>query len=433
MDEKEYKGLEDILQIGPVANKYALWGIKFNPFPRSGTSNINGSDSVNRALKPLDSEIYNGINQFIANALVPNQLEADDQFISATIVGDYGSGKTQLLMYAKSKLNEIRDSQTYLKPYTIYIDNPGGSILEFIGTIISKIGEENTRKYLWNHIIRIIQTRDDIKEQLKPFEPNSNVLFSEMKESINPYSDANTISYKQFIDSFVRPLPLHKKRKFDDLLSDIIQKILNEDTKDSTVAYYFYEFISSDFGINKTWEALTSGSLRQISGKEADVIRYIVKLLKREGYTHVFILVDEFEDLTTGRLSKVQLDNYIHNLRTLLDKHREWCLLFAMNPKALSRLIELSPPLADRITIRRLDINNLNIEETKRVIESYLNLADYKDEFPFTEDALTYINATCDGNVRRILKATFVLFECAADQKKKVMDRDFVVNNTPAF
>ncbi len=433
MDEKEYKGLEDILQMGPVANKYALWGIKFNPFPRSGTSNINGSDSVNRALRPLDSEIFNGINQFIANALVPNQVEEDDQFISATIVGDYGSGKTQLLMYAKSKLNEIRDSQTFLKPYTIYIDNPGGSILEFIGTIISKIGEENTRKYVWNHIIQTIQARADIQELLKPYEPNSEVLFSEMKDSINPYSDANTISYKQFLDSFVRPLPLPKKRKFDELLSDIVQKILNEDTKDSTVAYYFYEFISSDFGINKTWEALTSGNLRQISGKEADVIRYIVKLLKREGYTHVFILVDEFEDLTTGRLSKAQLDNYIHNLRTLLDKHREWCLLFAMNPKALSRLVELSPPLADRITISRLDINNLNIDETKRVIESYLNLAEFKDEFPFTEDALEYINETCDGNVRRILKATFVLFECAADHQKKVIDKDFVVENIPTF
>ena len=433
MDEKEYKGLEDILQMGPMANKYALWRIKFNPFPRSGTSNINGSDSVNRALRPLDSEIFNGINQFIANALVPNQVEEDDQFISATIVGDYGSGKTQLLMYAKSKLNEIRDSQTFLKPYTIYIDNPGGSILEFIGTIISKIGEENTRKYVWNHIIQTIQARADIQELLKPYEPNSEVLFSEMKDSINPYSDANTISYKQFLDSFVRPLPLPKKRKFDELLSDIVQKILNEDTKDSTVAYYFYEFISSDFGINKTWEALTSGNLRQISGKEADVIRYIVKLLKREGYTHVFILVDEFEDLTTGRLSKAQLDNYIHNLRTLLDKHREWCLLFAMNPKALSRLVELSPPLADRITIRRLDINNLNIDETKRVIESYLNLAEFKDEFPFTEDALEYINETCDGNVRRILKATFVLFECAADHQKKVIDKDFVVENIPTF
>ena len=287
MDEKEYKGLEDILQMNPGAIKYDQWGIKFNPFPRSGTSNINGGDEVNRVLKPLDSEIFNGINQFIANALVPNQVEEHDQFISATIVGDYGSGKTQLLMYAKSKLNEIRDSQTYLKPYTIYIDNPGGSILEFIGTLISKIGEENTRKYVWNHILNVIQNSSDIQEQLKPYEPNLSLLFPDMKDSINPYSDANTVSYKQFLDSFVRQMPAPQKRKFDDLLSDIVQKILNEDTKDSTVAYYFYEFISSDFGINKTWEALTSGSLRQISGKEADVIKYIVKLLKREGYTHV--------------------------------------------------------------------------------------------------------------------------------------------------
>ncbi len=433
MDEKEYKGIENILQMGPVTNKYDLWDIKFNPFPRSGTSNINGGDDVNRKLKPLDSEILNGINQFIANALVPNQVEEHDQFISATIVGDYGSGKTQLLMYAKSKLNEIRDSQTYLKPYTIYIDNPGGSILEFIGTLISKIGEENTRKYVWNHILNVIQNSSEIQGQLKPYEPNLSVFFPDMKDSINPYSDANTVSYKQFLDSFVRSLPAPKKRKFDNLLSDIVQKILNEDTKDSTVAYYFYEFISSDFGINKTWEALTSGSLRQISGKEADVIKYIVKLLKREGYTHVFILVDEFEDLTTGRLSKAQLDNYIHNLRTLLDKHREWCLLFAMNPKALSRLVELSPPLADRITIRKMIINNLNVAETKQVIENYLRIAEFNGEFPFTQDALEFINETCDGNVRRILKATFVLFECAADQKVKIMGKAFVEENIPTF
>lgn len=433
MDEKEYKGIEDILQMDPVANKYNLWDITFNPFPRSGTSNINGGDDVNRKLKPLDSGILYGINQFIANALVPNQVEEHDQFISATVVGDYGSGKTQLLMYAKSKLNEIRDSQTYLKPYTIYIDNPGGSILEFIGTLISKIGEENTRKYVWNHILNEIQNSIEFKEQLKPYEPNLSVLFPDIKNSINPYSDANTVSYKQFIDSFVRLLPPPKKRKFDDLLSDIVQRILNEDTHDSTVAHYFYEFVSSDFGINKTWEALTSGSLRQISGKEADVIKYIVKLLKREGYTHVFILVDEFEDLTSGRLSKAQLDNYIHNLRILLDKHREWCLLFAMNPKALSRLEELSPPLADRITIRRMIINNLNVEETKQVIVNYLGIAEFNGDFPFTQDALEFINETCDGNVRRILKATFLLFECAADQKVKTIDKAFVEKNIPTF
>ncbi len=430
---EELTGLEGILGLQPATNKYEQWGITFNPFPRSGTSNINGSDENNRKLRPLDTELFNGINQFIANALVPNEVEEDDQFISATIVGDYGSGKTQLLMYAKSKLNEIRDSQVYLKPYTIYIDNPGGSILEFMGTLIAKIGEENTRKYVWNHIINEIRNSVEIKTQLKPYEPSTVVLFDEIKDSISPYSDANTVSYKQFLDSFLRSLPGQKKHRFDELLSGIVQQILNEDTKDPTVAYYFFEFISSDFGINKTWEALTSGNLRQIAGKEADVVKYIVKLLKREGYTHVFILVDEFEDLTAGRLSKAQLDNYIHNLRTLLDKHREWCLLFAMNPKALERLTLLSPPLADRITIRRLDINNLNTAEARKVIESYLNLADFKQEFPFTDEAIEYINSTCDGNVRRVLKAVFVLFESAADANVNIMDKAFVESNIPTF
>ena len=57
MDEKEYKGIEDILQMRPVANKYDLWGIKFNPFPRSGTSNINGCDDVNPNCK-LASDLH---------------------------------------------------------------------------------------------------------------------------------------------------------------------------------------------------------------------------------------------------------------------------------------------------------------------------------------------------------------------------------------
>lgn len=430
---EEFKGLEDILNLQPEENKYVHWGIEFNPFPRSGTSNINGSDQVNRALMPLDDNLLKEINQFIANAFVPNCVEEKDQFISATIVGDYGSGKTQLLMYAKSKLNEIRDGHKFLKPYTIYIDNPGVSILEFIGTLIGKIGEENIRKYVWNHIIGAIKSSEDIQNQLNPYKPNSAVLFDDIKNSMNPYSDANTTSYKQFIDSFVRPMTLQKKKQFDRLFGDIVLSILNNDTNDSTVAFYFYEFISSDFGINKTWEALTSGNLKQIIGKEADVIRYIVKLLKREGFTHVFILVDEFEDLTAGRLSKTQLDNYVHNLRTLLDKHREWCLLFAMNPLALDRLRSISPPLADRISVRRLEINSMNYEEVHRVIERYLSLANFKSEFPFTPEALEYVNSICEGNVRRVLKAAFALFESAARDSISILDKEYVENNMPSF
>ena len=428
---EENNDLNALLKLKPQENKYAQWGITFNPFPRSGTSNINGSDDVNRLLKPLDTKTLNDITEYIASALTANEVDPKDQFMSATIVGDYGSGKTQMLMYAKSILNEVKDSELQYKPYTIYIDNPGGSIQEFIGTVIGKIGEENVRKYVWNHIIQTIQNSDEIREQLKPYEPNSAVLFNEMKDSLNPYANINTTSYKQFLDVFITNMNLQKKRKFDDLFSGIVQKILNDDTNDTTVAYYFYEFISADFGINKTWEALTSGKLKQMDGKEAEAIRYIVKLLKREGYTHVFILVDEFEDLTEGRLSKAQLDNYIHNLRILLDQHREWCLLFAINPRALERLQVLSPPLADRVLIRRIMLNNLSTEEIKKVYSMYLSLAKYNGELPFTDEAIDYIKEMSDANMRRVLKAAFSLFEAAANQEVKVLDKDFVEKNMP--
>lgn len=426
-------GLEDIMRLEPEVNKYAPWGIEFNPIPRSGTSNINGSDRVNGSLAPLNPKVENEVWRFIRDSLTPNDVDKSDQFISATIVGDYGSGKTHLLMYVRAKLNQIRDGHKFLKPYTIYVDNPGGSILEFIGTIISKIGEENMRKYVWNHIIDVIMADEDVKEKIKYMAPTQGMLFQGEGESPDPFNEANTISYKKFLDAILRNISSSNKKRFDNYFSELVKNILEKDTLDSTVAYYFYDFISSDFGINKTWEALTSGSLRQMSGKEFAVIKYIVKLLKREGYTHVFILIDEFEDLTAGRLTKAQLDNYVHNLRTLLDQHREWCLLFAMNPLALDRLKKVSPPLADRISVRLIELDNLNTEEVGNLIKNYFTLANFKSDIPVTPEALAYVNKICDGNARRVLKVTFTLFETAAEKGVKILDKQFVENNLPAF
>lgn len=429
----ELKGLEGLLNIQPEENKYAQWGIEFNPFPRSGTANINGTDGINISLAPFNVQVEQEINRFIMDSFALNGVDNKDQFISATIVGDYGSGKTQLLMYVRGVLNTIREGHKFLKPYTIYIDNPGGTILEFIGSIIAKIGEENIRKYVWNHIIEVIMSDDDVKSRIKTMAPTQGMLWQEEGESPDPFDKANTVSYKRFLDAILRNMSTPNRKKFDGYFSGIVKSILEKDTSDTTVAYYFYDFISSDFGINKTWEALTSGNLKQVTGKEFAIIKYIIKLLKREGYTHVYILVDEFEDLTEGRLTKVQLDNYIHNLRTLLDKQREWCLLFAMNPLALDRLKKVSPPLADRISVRQINLDNLQKEEMKNLLEKYLSLANYQGEIPIQQDAMDYILKVCDGNPRRILKVTFSLFESAASLGVKVINKEFVENNIPSF
>lgn len=341
------------------------------------------------------------------DALSPNKIDRSDRFLTLTIVGDYGSGKTQLLLYTMAVLNKLGSSQKFIKPYTIYIDNPGASVLEFLGNIIAKVGEENLRKYIWNSLIEKIKIDAIIKEKLKPYTPDMNFLFGDdFKSEYDPYSDINTTSYKKFLDVFIRKLKPGQKHKFDEVLSEIVMELLADpsQTGDSTVARYFYDFISSDFGANKTWEALINGNLKQISGKESAVIKYIIKLIKKEGYTDVFIFVDEFEDITEGRLTKTQLDNYIHNLRTLLDKSREWCLLFAMNPLAIDRLKSISPPLADRIIVRRIDLDNLNTDEVKSLLNVYWKLTQSAQPCPFADDAISYMREITDGNARRILK-----------------------------
>ncbi|KAA6326599.1 hypothetical protein EZS27_024313 [termite gut metagenome] len=412
--------------------KYEKLGIKFNPFPRSGTSNINSGDSYNAYLVPIDSEAEKELNEFIVHSLTTNVSDPDDKFISATIEGDYGSGKTQFLMYAKYLLNVIEASpDRQEKPYVIYIDNPGLNLLEFIGSIISKIGEENIKKYLWRNIINTIKSNSELKNRLTPFSVRGNLLF---EENTDPFLEENTVSYKRFLDSFVKYIPTTAQRKkFDIEFKSILTTILENDTKDTVVAYYFHEFISGDFGVNKTWEALTSGSLKQLNGKEASIIKYIVKLVKKQGFTDFYILVDEFEDITEGRLTKTQIDNYVYNLRTLLDEQREWCLIFSMTPLAKKKLKSVSPPLADRISSRAILLQDLNKEQAFAIVRNYINMTGNENSIlPFTEDGIESLKDKVGGNARRFLKVAFALVEKAAAKFTSSDDRinkEFVENN----
>jgi Cdc6-like AAA superfamily ATPase len=413
--------------------KYAALGLKFNPFPRSGTTNINGSDLYNQRLIPINESVKNKIIDFISHALNPNPVRPDDKFISATITGNYGSGKTQHLMFVRYLLGAISvEHKKQVNPYVIYIDNPGVKLLEFIGSIISKIGEDNFKKFIWDKIITRIKGSQDLKSRLERFQAVENQLFTNFNS--DPYSAENTVSYKKFLDSFVRSLATAKKRKeFDDVFKDILLKILEKEAGNSVLAQYFYDLISEDFGVNKTWEALSTGNLRQLDRKESEIIKYVVRLIKEQGYTDFFILVDEFEDITEGRLSKSQVDNYVYNLRTLLDEHREWCLLFAMTGQALKKLRSVSPPLADRITTRLINLQDLDSDEACKIVSNYVALAsehDIDDENsntqPFEVSGIKKINELVEGNARKFLKNCYFMVEKAVEQQKSIIDDSFV-------
>jgi hypothetical protein len=411
--------------------RYLKLGLQFNPFPRSGTANINGGDLYNQRLIPVDEKVTTQIINFIRDSLTVNELDKKDKFISAVITGDYGSGKTQLLMFVKSLLDEVASVHKGQKnPYVIYVDNPGVKLLEFVGSIISKVGEENFKKFIWSKIIKKISSSPEYRSRLEKFQKVGGVLFTDTNP--DPYAQENTVSYKLFLSSFTRNIAGTRMRKdFDETFRAILIDILQGDAKDLTLAEYFYELISDDYGVNKTWEALATGSIKQLDKKMVEIIRYVVHLIKEQGYTDFFILVDEFEDITRGRLTKAQVDNYLYNLRTLLDEHREWCLLFAMTGDALARLRRITPPLADRISAYSINIPNLRNHEAVTVIVNYLNIARESESSelqPFDLTGVEKLNDLVDGNARRLLRNCFSIVERAADElaRGKLINEEFI-------
>ncbi len=389
--------------------KYKKFSLKYNPFPKSGTANINESTETTESLIPIDDDVLNGVVNYVGDSLYSNDGTEDYKLIG-TITGDYGTGKTQLLLFAKSLiLNEPK------KAYVIYINNPGTKLSELIGLIIENIGHEQFKKYLWNQIIEAIKSNDEYKNKL------SGYLRSDLFPDKDPFSPENEANHRLFLEAFLGQINNRKKiNELNIILRDVIIEILSKKNEDdSVIAKYFYDLIAEDFGISKSWEALISGDGNYLDTKVVRLLNAIITIVKEQGFERFYLLVDEFEDITSGRLTKKEQDNYTHNLRTLIDKERRWCLLIAMTSRALADIETLSPPLYDRLTDRKINIKRLSNEQAHILVSNYLKLASEQTEdafFPFTGEGIDYINTVSGELPRLFLRHIYFILERAVDE-----------------
>lgn len=392
-------------------DRFLKFGLNFNPFPKSGTANVNESSEFTKSLTPIDEDIHVKIVEYVADSLY--SVEEEDQKLICTITGDYGTGKTQLLLYAKCLIqNQER------KAYVAYINNPGTKLSELIGRVIESIGLEQFKKYLWDRIITKIRSNTKgFKDELLKFTINVQVG---MFDALNPFSVVNEANHKAFLDSFLSQIADKNKRKsFNEKFKEIILAILNEEYSDDTViADYFYNLVSEDLGVNKTWETIISGSGQYLDSKVVKLLNAIIDIVQSQGFERFYLLVDEFEDITSGRLTKKEVDNYSHNLRTLIDRERRWCLLLAMTSDALKDLKTISPPLVDRLTDREIKIERLAKTQVVKIVTNYLNLARNEANdtiFPFSAEALQHINSVSGELPRLVLRRANYVLERAAD------------------
>ena len=70
-------------------DRYKVLNLNSNPFPKSGTANINESSEQTKALTPIDENVHRQVAEYIADSLYASSEE--DQKLIGTITGDYGT------------------------------------------------------------------------------------------------------------------------------------------------------------------------------------------------------------------------------------------------------------------------------------------------------------------------------------------------------
>lgn len=432
--------MQDILdQIKSVdiisSNLQSKYSLKYNPFPKSGIAIIDEADDIVGKLSPIDDQVTNTIVDYIKDALSASVIPGSgkEKYLSLIIRGDYGSGKTQTLMYIKYLLKNLATVNYH--PYVVYVDNPGQRLSELIGGIVAQIGIENFRKHLWGVYLSFLDKNEDEKELLKNAVKSMQVPNLFTSGVSLSFSVSN---YKDFIDQTEAALGAIEKKAFKQRLKDSLLRCFSNYSESQAVASYFYDIVSDTIGVSKAWDSLTSGGVKELDKREVNILRAVVGVVREQmGYTDFVILVDEFEEITAERLKKQDIDNYLRNLRLLIDREKNWCSVFAMTGQALQLIDSFSPPLASRIKDRVIDLKPLDVASFQRIVANYLSLAreeSYSGDclFPFTESGLNSLlevkNPKLKGSPRFLLKACYLLLQRSSEKMdtEQLIDEAFV-------
>lgn len=442
------KTVEDIE--GNLRKKFSL---TLNPFPKSGIANISDSDAVVGELVPTSNEITEKIIRYMQDALSNSGQDTENKYLSLIIRGDYGMGKTQTLMYIKYLFGQLGNEK--FRPYVVYIDNPGVKLSELIGNILSQIGIENFRRYLWDIFRQYLEQEDkengnrlrkDIfLESINNLKAsNTPTLFpldgDNEKETDSPLTwDKASISYKYLLDRMLNGLHSPEQKVAIQIFKNYLVKCFAEKYEISSIAEYFYDIVTDNTSVTKSWDQLITGNIKNIDKREVYLLKAIVDITKQYlGATDFIILADEFEEIAVGRLKDADLDNYLRNLRSLIDKEKNWCAVFAMNGAAYKKIEKMSPPLASRMGDRIIDLKPLDESSCIVMIQHYLAIARVDQTtplslYPFDNSAIASLlntkEQTLQGSPRFIIQSCYLLLQRAAEELNgdQTIDRAFVM------
>jgi len=347
---------EPVIDIGSIYEQIkkrppsSSLGLIHNPFPPTGIAGT-GEEAV--PFYPRQGYIT------VLNEFVRSSLQGSD-FCGLVVMGEYGSGKTSLLRHFAK---EVASAQARGIPVgAVYVANPGTSFADVLQSMTRSIGQTVLAKYAWAHVInwlKVSPTDDDFSAVGLPVPP---------KDQLATLSDAH-----EFWALFHEQLDISRED-----IAGAVASVMQQTLPDLGFAEGLSAIMLGDrSSASRTWSQLTK-TLPPYSTKKpvpAERMASLMTVFRSNGVEHLFLLIDEVEDVVFYRMTKRLRDDFTATLRAIIGEHGgNLSIALASNLPGWHLLVRGDASLEDRFKFR-IELTELTSEEIHRLIGYYIEQA----------------------------------------------------------
>lgn len=411
--------------------QYSAYGLTENPFPLGGNF---PEGYLQYTLLTEDQE--KEIERFLVSTFFRQEFQG------LLILGEYGSGKSHLLRYIFETINadEHNVFEGFVRAFMI--GNPMVSPDAILLRMLDEIGLSTIQELIF------LPIREKLTEEyqhrplgfLGDFCGFTGDVDFWSQQNYKPSVFANLFAtgYRQFLRTLT-----NTKQKLDiQYMKVYARQVLldrisgNPIIVDSLLNLMF----QSEVKDVRSWESFLSSSFAGRRGQVVGVEYYleaILNLFIESKYQHVYLLVDEVEDLRTSGISQRALVNYLNALRRMIQhNYKRFSFVLASTRDAWNDIMEVYTPIADRFPIQ-LDLTSTS-GHTKSVVANYLRLSRTEDTcqgppwHPFSEEAVDKLVALRGNVLRHVLTECRRLIDLGLElQTPPPLSADFVAEHVP--
>lgn len=414
--------------------RYAPYGLTKNPFPLGGNfpegylQYTHLEDIQERQLEDfLFSTFYRG------------------EFNGLLILGEYGSGKSHLLNFVYEMVNSDTLKIFEGLALAFLVQNPGLAPEDILLSLLRTIKLGTVQDLIFLPVKRALH--QEYGSNLLPFLEKFTNFQTQLKipsgalegQTYQPgwYSQLFSFGYREFRGALKEQNVELKSKEMRKYARGVLAKELTDNSiiVESLLGLVFDDE-SKDVG---SWESFLVSSLTGRKGQAVGVEYYleaILGLFKIMGVRHVYLLVDELEDLRTQRISPKAATEYLAALRRMIQhNYKMFSFVLASTRDAWQELKLYYPAIDDRFPVQ-MDLIR-NSDQVKQVIAKYLHEArngQAVDEwFPFTEKAINQLLEIRGPILRHAMTECRRLIDVAVDTSvTPPLTEEFVNSNVVA-